>query len=196
MAENRQEEVAGLLAQSQALWTEGQYKEALQVSEQALALDSQNTDARFAQGLSLFMLDRLEEADTVLSTLLSSHPDYPNAAYLRAGLIRKQKGDQAPEVLDAYDLTLSVDPANLYALCERATILRAVGRYEEARDIYVRLQSPDFCPDETLRTEAAFNLGCVAMVLQDNETARKAFRAVLAVVPDYPDAEAMLALVG
>ncbi|MCS6776411.1 MAG: tetratricopeptide repeat protein [Chloroherpetonaceae bacterium] len=194
-ASNRREEVTRLLAQCQQLCAEGRYAEALQHSQDALTLDRQNDDACFLQGLTLFLLGRLEEADAVIGTLLDRRPDYPNAAYLRAGMLRKRAGDHAPEVLAAYDRTLAVDPDNRFALCERADVLRAQGRYAEARDIYMQLTSPEFCPDEALRTEATFNLGCVAMVLQDNETARKAFRAVLDADPDYPDARSLLALV-
>jgi tetratricopeptide (TPR) repeat protein len=170
----------------------GRYRDALEASRRALERNPQQADARFAQGLALFLLERLDEAETVLNALVADAPDYPNAAYLRAGLLRRTRGDLAPEVLAAYDLVRTVDPDNLFALSERADILRANGRYAEARDIYARLRSPALCPDEALRVEAAFNLGSVSLTLGDTETAREAFRAVLDAAPDYPDAQAMV----
>ena len=112
-----------------------------------------------------------------------------------AGLLRQMHGDNDPCVQEAYTLVLAVDPQNAYAQVERADVLRACGRYEEARDVYARCQSPDFCEDVALRVEAAFKLGCVALVLQENSLAHDSFRAVIAADPDYPDAHEMLALV-
>lgn len=171
------------------------FGEALEACREALQRDPGNAEARFAQGFALLMQERLTEADAVLAALLAEVPAYPDAAWLRAGLLRKQRGDHAPEVLTAYDVALAADPANLYAQSERADVLRALGRYEEARDIYRALHSPDYCPDETLRLEAAFQLGSVSLVLQDMPTAREAFRRVLAIAPDYPDAQALYDLV-
>ena len=74
---------------------------------------------------------------------------------------------------------------------DRADILRVNGRYEEARDTYAFLRQPAACEDASLRLDAAFKLGCVALVLNDNEAAREAFGSVLALDPNYPDARAM-----
>jgi tetratricopeptide (TPR) repeat protein len=170
----------------------GRFSEALQASQRALERDGPpeaHDEARFAQGVALLMLERGEEAVEALETLLRANPAYPNAAWLRAGLLRQRLGDLHPETLSAYDRALVADPDNLYAQTEYADILRAQGRYREARDIYARIQSAA-AEDAELRLEAAFKLGCVAMVLNETETARCAFRAVLEVAPNYPDAQA------
>lgn len=175
----------------------GRYREALEESWRVLATNEPtqaHEAARFAQGYALLMLGQLEEATLALDALLALNPRYPDAAWLRAGTLRQRFGDLHPQILAAYDQATDLDPTNLYMQVERADLLRTNGRYAEARDLLVNLQSPDACPDEELRLEASFKLGCVAAVLNESTTARAAFRSVLAVAPDYPDAEAMLAL--
>ena len=152
-------------------------------------------EAHFELCYKLYMEERWSEALTELELLVAEAPDHPNAAWLRAGLLRQMHGDNDPCVQEAYALVLAVDPQNAYSQVERADVLRACGRYEEARDVYARCQSPDFCEDVALRVEAAFKLGCVALVLQENSLAHDSFRAVIAADPDYPDAHEMLALV-
>ncbi len=174
---------------------EGRFEEALGLAALLLEADPVDRDARFITAMSLLMLDRPVEARTVLDPFVAEHPDYPNAAWLRAGLLRRLLHEAHTEVLAAYDLVASVDPANLYALVERADILRAHGRYGEARDCYARIQSEEVCADATLRIEAAFNLGCVALVLGETDTARAAFQKVLNTEPEHAEAAAMLALI-
>lgn len=155
--------------------------------------DAYLNEVRFIQGFTLLMLQRWEEALAALDALLADAPDFPDAAWVRAGLLRQLRGELDPAVLAAFDLALQIDPGNRYARVERADLLRVQGRYEEARDVYAVVRSD--CPDEALRVEATFKLGCVALVLQENECSREAFQAVLDIVPDYPDAQAMLDLV-
>jgi tetratricopeptide (TPR) repeat protein len=172
----------------------GQHTEALKASWEALARDGCTEvldDALFARAVALLMLRQLEEALPPLEELLARTPNYPNAGWLRAGMIRQRLGDQHPDTLAAYDAALEAAPDNLYMLTERADILRALGRYEEARNTYAALCAPEICPDEELRAEVTFKLGCVAMVMNDNETARDAFYDVLEIAPDYPDARSL-----
>ncbi len=175
---------------------QGRYREALTEAERALQQDASDCEAQFALAFACLLLNRAEEARSALDTLLALSPDYPNAAWMQAGLLRSLHGDHDPRVLPAYDDALRVDAGNLYALCERADVLRSLGRYHEAQALYARLSTPAGCAEEALRIEATFHYGCVALVLNEPQEARTAFETVLAAAPDYPDAGEMLALLG
>lgn len=184
-------------ARAQILNELGRYREALAFSWQALeAEESSETHqaARFAQGFALLMLGQLEEATIALEALLAVNPAYPDAAWLRAGALRQRLDAQHPGVLTAFDFAVQSDPANPYLQVERADVLRACGRYAEAREVYARICADESCADGELRLEATFKLGLVAMVLGETQTAREAFRAVLAVAPETPDAADLLVL--
>ena len=58
--------------------------------------------------------------------------------------------------------------------------------------MYERFSQPEHCTDDFLRLDCRFQLGCVLMVLGENEKAHKAFQAVVDVAPDFPDARMML----
>lgn len=145
----------------------------------------------FIQGFTLMQIGRERDAIAVFDSLSEIQPDYPNAAWIRAGLIRQIHGDQHPDTLTAYETVLTLDPDNLFVRVEYADILRGHGRYVEAREIYEAVFTSEACPEEALRVEAAFNLGCVALVMEDSTAAHAAFRFVLDAAPDYPDAQAM-----
>jgi tetratricopeptide (TPR) repeat protein len=175
---------------AQLLNASGRFAEAACAAARAIELNPMQMDARFAQGFALYMLEQLSEAQTALDALIALEPGYPNAAWLRAGLLRRMRGDQDPAVPAAYDLAARVDPTNLYIRVERADILRSLGRYEDAQAIYGAVISAS--DDEALRIEATFKQGCVALVLNNPADARIAFRAVLDSAPDYPEAREMV----
>jgi tetratricopeptide (TPR) repeat protein len=182
-----------LALRAQLLNDLGRFDEALEAAVQAITADPAQRDAWFAQGFALYMLERWPEAERTLDTLVELEPGYPNAAWLRAGLLARLHDPQDPAVLAAYDLTLAVDPANLYARVERADVLRANGRYEEALAAYLAVRAA--APEEPLLVEATFKQGCVALVLQNIDAARASFRTVLDYAPDYPEAQEMYRLV-
>ncbi len=148
----------------------------------------------FIQGFTLMQMGRERDAVAVFDTLSEIQPEYPNAAWIRAGLIRQIHGDQHPDTLASYETVRTLDPDNLFARVEYADILRGHGRYREAREIYQAVFTSDACTEEALRIEATFNLGCVALVMEDAMAASEAFRFVLDAAPDYPDAQAMYEL--
>ena len=188
------EDAAVLVARAAVLTDLGRMQDALACFRRVLEEEAANPEARFGLCFTLYLLERWPEALTELEIFVAACPEYPNAAWLRAGLLRRLYGDRDTRVLDAYALVVQVDPANAYAQLERADALRTCGRTEEARDIYACYASPA-TEDEALRIESAFKLGCVSLVLQDNDAARSAFRAVLDAAPDYPDAQDMYDLV-
>ncbi len=173
----------------------GRLEEGLAVLRQARGADATDPAVRFGVCFTLYLLQRWPEALAELDAFITDAPKYADALWLRAGLLRRLYDDSDARVLDAYDAVLCADASNLYARLERADVLRALGRYEEARSVYADFALPDVCPDEALRVEAAFKSGCVALVLNDPDAARVSFQSVVDIAPDYPDARDMLALV-
>ncbi len=190
------EDCADLLALRAALLGDlGRLEESLAVLRHARCVDATHHAARFGLCFTLYLLERWPEALSELEAFVADAPDQADALWLRAGLLRRLYDDSDARVLDAYDAVLRADASNLYARLERADVLRALGRYEEARSVYADFADADICPDETLRVEAAFKAGCVALVLNDTPAARVSFQSVIDAAPDYPDARDMLALV-
>ena len=169
----------------------GYYEEAFAVCDAILQTSPQAHTALWWKAFSLYRLERTHEALSAFDALLSQAPHYSNAAWMRAITLRSLRGERAAIVMEAYDRAASADPKNACVLMERADLLRVNGRYEEARDTYAFLRQPTACEDAALRLDATFKLGCVALVLNENETARDAFWSVLSLDADYPDARAM-----
>ena len=169
----------------------GYFEEALQTCDTALALRAFHDTALWWRAYALFMMERLNEALVGFDALLAHVPTYPNAAWMRAVTLHRLRGERSPIVMEAYDRAVAANAADPYVQVERADILRVHGRYEEARDAYALVRQPAFCDDAALRIDAAFKLGCVALVLNEVETARDAFLEVLKLDPNYPDARAM-----
>lgn len=163
----------------------------------AVEADPGNCEARFRLALALCFQEEQEEAEealAVLGELLTAEPAFPNAAWLRAGLLRRRHGDTHPDVLDAYEVAAAAMPPNPYAQCECADVRRAHQRYREALELYREVSVAASCVDEGLRLEANFNRASVALTLGETEEAREALRAVLETDPDYPDAQELFAL--
>ncbi len=158
---------------------EGCPDEALAEAGRALSLEPQNPLARFQTAYSLFLLGNLTQAGDVLDDLCLTSPHYPNAQWLRAGVLRRRLGDHDANVFDAYRQALDSDSANLYIQSEIADILRSRGEYEEARAMYRQLASREAWEDEALRIEATFQVGVVSQVLGELDEALAAFRTVL-----------------
>ena len=169
----------------------GYYEEAIERCEATLMHTPASHAALWWKAFALFRMERFGEALTAFDALLAQAPHYPNAAWMRAILLHKLRGERAAIVMEAYDRAAAADPHNACVQIERADLLRVNGRYEEARDIYNWLRQPAACEDASLRLDATFKLGCVALVLKEVETSRAAFRAVLDADPHYPDAQAM-----
>ncbi len=169
----------------------GYHEQALAVCDAILKTAPQAHTALWWKAFALFRLERIGEALAAFDALLAWSPQYPNAAWMRAIALHRLRGERAAIVMEAYDRAAAADPKNPCVLMERADLLRVNGRYEEARDTYTWLRQPAVCDDAAMRLDATFKLGCVALVLNEVETAREAFWSVLHHDPHYPDARAM-----
>lgn len=169
------------------------YSEAIDAANAALEQNPEDADTRLTLCICLFLTGDLAETLRQLKRYAAFNPDNPTARWLLAGTLLKLYGELNPHVMDAYDNLLAIDPDNAHAQTERAGILRALGRTEEAKTVYQQFSTADN-NDEILRLECLFNLGCVCMVLGQNDEARAAFQTVLDLAPDYPHAAMMLEL--
>ena len=169
----------------------GYHEKALIVCDAILEIAPQAHTALWWKAFALFRLEQTAAALAAFDGLLAQSPHYPNAAWMRAIALHRLRGERAAIVMEAYDRAAAADPKNPCVLIERADLLRVHGRYEEARDIYLWARQPANCDDAALRLDSTFKLGCVALVLNEVETARAAFKNVLDADPNYPDARAM-----
>ena len=148
----------------------------------------------FRYAYLLFLENRTLESLQSLDRLLQSAPFFPNASWLRGGVLRRLKGDRDTEVLSVFIELACRYPHSAFIQCELGDIYRANGRYEEARTIFERLQDSLTNDDEECRTEAALKLGIVCEVLGDTCAARNALKTIPESAIEYQDALAMLEL--
>lgn len=174
---------------AESLLAMGDFSSALDAANQALNISPSFPRACFAAGMALYMLKRSKDALIALEPILSASTPLPDALWFRANLFRHVYGDSFPGTISAYNLALEADPENQYARTERAAILRTGCYYEEACQDYEAVLSSK--GEEQLLAEAAFGLGCARLVMNDPAAARRAFRQLLDISPDYPDAQEM-----
>lgn len=183
-------EVIVLATEAQQLNLQGQPFDALQFSLKALAYAPTNPAALFETAFAYTQLGDFQNALVYIDTLCADSPAHTNALWLRANILRRTMGDYAPQVRQAYLVTIQNDPENQFATIEYADILRANGCYETAYSLYSKIIAAENV-EEPLRLEALFNLGIVCQLMGDVPAARSAFRKVLDASPDYPDAQEM-----
>ncbi len=173
---------------------EGDIDAAIAGCRATLQSSPDDTETLFRYAYLLFLENRTIESLQSLDRLLQTTPFYPNASWLRGGVLRRLKGDRDGEVLTVFMELACRYPQSAYIQCELGDIYRANGRYEEARTIFERLQDPLTNDDEECRTEAALKLGIVCEVLGDASAARNALKTIPESANEYPDALAMLDL--
>ena len=175
-----------------SLTEEGDYDEALKICDEALLKCNLSTSVRFQRAYLLFLVNRSNEAISDLDCLLDTDSEFPNAQWLKAGVLRKLHGDHSTEVLACYEKASLNASSNHYLKCEFADILRANGRVQEAISLYEALLKSSLLEDEYLAIEVRFSLGLAKMSVGDFLAARNEFQSVVDVDPNYPDALEML----
>ena len=170
------------------------FEEAIRMCDSALADFPESCHVLFQRAYLNLLSNRLNEVVKDLERLISIDPSYHNAMWMRAGSIRQLKGELHPETVEAYARAFKGDSENHYLKCEFGDILRANGRYAEARKLYEEIEGLVGMEDEALKWEAVFNLGVVCMSLGDFSAAQDAFKRISDTLPDYPNVREMLAL--
>jgi predicted O-linked N-acetylglucosamine transferase (SPINDLY family) len=128
------ERIGALMAQGNALASQGQYREAARRYEEVLAVAPRHLDAINNRGNCLFLLGQFADAIKSYDTILAARPNDLRARCNRANAL-KQLG-HCREALDEYLRVLEADPNSADALYNRGNMLADLGRPKEAiRDL-------------------------------------------------------------
>jgi predicted TPR repeat methyltransferase len=152
---------------------------AVDVFEQALAVNEGDSDCHFNRGYALAAIGRIDEAARHLTRAIEINPAFANAM-IGLGNVRKEQGDlDAAAAQYRRALALQPDPTAHYNL---GSILQAQGRMEEAVASY---RAALACGE---RSPELFNNLAQALAAQGKgDDALSAFRQALALKPDHPD---------
>jgi tetratricopeptide (TPR) repeat protein len=117
-----------------ALDSPGEYQDALEYYDRALAIDPDNVSALDGKGAALFYLGREEEAIVNFDRALAIDPDDTNALTNKgtalAGLGRYE------EAIGYFDRILTIDPNYIPALVNKGAALGNLGRHQEAMEYF------------------------------------------------------------
>ena len=178
--------VGQLLQQAETLRDENQYEQSLTAYDEAIALDSESSDAYAGRCYSLNRLERFDEAiaacDQAL-TLDSNNVD----ALLNKGYTLDQR-EQYSDAITLYDRALELKPDFAEAWSNRGTSLLRLGNTQDALTAFDRALQID-----SELSEAWNNRGVALWDLQQFEAALASVEKALELRPDYEDAEALRA---
>jgi tetratricopeptide (TPR) repeat protein/SAM-dependent methyltransferase len=134
-------------------------------------LEQEHVDI-FNHALQCYQSGRLSEAQTEYSRILEKHPDNSDALHMQL-LLTFQVGDLATAA-DMIDKVLALESPNPKYQCNLGTILKELGRTDEAAQCYRRAieLKPNFC-------EAYFNLGVLMEAMNANKEATRNYRRSL-----------------
>jgi len=112
----------------------GDYDQALQVSDRAVALEPGDAGARFLRGRALLKLDRPAEADTAIVEAIAR--DDSQAMYFNGlGYVNSLSGNEE-RAIAAYRMAIARDPANGFAYYNMGVGFFNAGDLENAADSF------------------------------------------------------------
>jgi len=126
------------LAMGQAKWHEGKFKDAGAFFELALEKDSHFVSARGSLGLVMIQwLGQKEKGREMLRQALEDAEGFPQREYLAIRVVNKQYVDGDLEgALAEYRMMREIFPDTMIAYNNPGTILRSMGRYDEAVELF------------------------------------------------------------
>lgn len=173
-----------LLQQAESLRDDSQYEQSIKTYDEAIALDSESSDAYAGRCYSLNRLERYDEAiaacDQAL-TLDSNNVD----ALLNKGYTLDQR-EQFNDAITLYDRALELKPDFAEAWSNRGTSLLRLGKTQDALTAFdqaIELNSG--------LSEAWNNRGVALWDLQQFEAALASVERALELQPEYEDAQAL-----
>jgi tetratricopeptide (TPR) repeat protein len=119
-----------------ALMGEGRKLDALNAFDQALERDPENALAWANRGTVLLNLERYEEAVQSYERSLALRADSPYV-YCSLATVSNRTG-QPEKALSFADNALQYDPNFAPAMANKAKALKALGRHDEARELFER----------------------------------------------------------
>ena len=112
--ETQEKEVSELIEEADRLRNKKEYKESIDLYDEALAIDSQQKEGWFGKGFLLVELERYEEAITAYDKALEIDPDYAFAWNNRG--LSLEKLNRNDDALKSYEKAIEADPNNTKAV--------------------------------------------------------------------------------
>ncbi len=167
------------LAEGQAHYKAGRYKEALASFEQAIQIDHISERAYHGKGDALRRLNRYEEALTALERAIQLDPNLAMAYFSKGQLLARL--NRPAEALTALDHAIQLDPINAATVyVGKAELLMLLNRNQEALAAYEQALQTDrnFAP--------AYNgKGCVLLKFNRPQEAVLAFEQAIRLAPNF-----------
>jgi tetratricopeptide (TPR) repeat protein len=159
-APSAREEFDALFAAASSAAATLDFPRAIQLYDQAIALDPLNAVAFYKRGNALKNLGRLDAAVASYDKAIERKPDYAHA-YCNRGVVQQSLGF-ASAALSSYDRATALDPTDVIAHCNRALLLQECSRWHEAIASYDRAIAID--PQSS---EAHYNRSLTSLLLGD-----------------------------
>jgi predicted O-linked N-acetylglucosamine transferase (SPINDLY family) len=177
-----------------ALHALARYDEALARFDAVLGKQPDIVPALLQRARALHASGRLDEALAGYDAALARVPDLVDALYGRGDLLVTRR--RFDEAIAAFDRCLALARDHLDAWLQRGNALQALGRHEEALAAFDEAarrasagSSPPAIPPTSQAAGIAANRAGVLLALKRYDEASAAWDRVLALAPDYPDAE-------
>ena len=177
-----------LQAAADAFSRERRYAEALQSYRKVLEIDAEHAPAQAGAGLTLFAMQRYEDALRALQRAVSLQPDVPVARALHRVMGKAAQMLERPAAAaEHYVRALQFDPRDAEALDRLALLRYEQRRFEDALGLYRRLAEID---SGNAQTHA--NLGAALYHLGRTEEAIERLERALSIDPSLQSARAAL----
>lgn len=124
----------------------GDYEKALLYCEQAISLDSTDTDYIFYKANIEDNAGRTKEAIATMDAFLQQNPDY-GYGYYRRGWFKDHSGDIDGAIED-YTLCITMEPDYAYTYLNRGVLYRLKGNMNDAENDFKQVIKLDSIPDE------------------------------------------------
>jgi Flp pilus assembly protein TadD len=131
----------GLYAQATSAAATQDFQRAIQLYDQAIALNPSHAEARYKRGNALKNLGRLDAALASYDQAIERRPDYAYA-YCNRGVVQQSLGLKAA-ALSSYDQAIALDPTDAMAHYNRALLMQDLFRWDEALSNYNQAISID-----------------------------------------------------
>ena len=177
------QKVESLLQQADNLLDNHDNYEAVNVYNQLLALQGDNTEAWNNRGNALAALNRYEEAIASYDKAIAIKTNKHQAWYNRGNVLAQLQ--QYQEAISSYDRAISIKSDKYEAWINRGVVLSKLQRYQEAIDSYNKAITIDADANE-----AYYNKACI-YALQNN--IRPALENLKKVIEQAPDKYQQLA---
>lgn len=124
----------------------GDYEKALLYCEQAISLDSTDTDYIFYKANIEDNAGKTKEAIATMDAFLQQNPDY-GFGYYRRGWFKDHSGDIDGAIED-YTLCITMEPDYAYTYLNRGVLYRLKGDINDAENDFKQVIKLDSIPDE------------------------------------------------